>query len=246
MTAQAPSEPRVEARPLASRILRWVGWTLIAAGCVVLLYLVYSLLFTNLETDRAQAQLLDTWEREVGALASQEPAADGDGTGEETGGGDPDPAVREAGELPPAELGAAVARIEFVRPSSGEPVVHDDPLMVVHGVTLDILRSGPGHYPETALPGQDGNFAVAGHRTTYGAPFFSLDELEEGDEIHVTGRDGRRHTYEVVASEVVRPRDIWVIAPDPLESGRPLMTLTTCHPRFSAAQRLVVFAELVS
>lgn len=243
-------------RTRRSRLLRWAGWTLIVAGCVVLLYLVYSLLFTNLETGRAQARLLEAWEREVGTPAATGEAGEA-GDGERSGGDGGgeraealDPAVRAGGGGQDGEdgpdIGSAVAMIEFVRPASTEPVVREEPLMVVEGVAAADLRAGPGQYPDTAPPGGAGNFAVAGHRTTYGAPFFDLDELEPGDEIHVTGRDGARHVYEVVAEEIVGPRDTWVVGRDPLGSGEAVMTLTTCHPRFSAAQRLVVFAELVA
>jgi sortase A len=223
----APRPPRV---PLTVRLLRGVGWTLISAGVVVLLYLVYSLFFTNLETNAAQAELLERWELEVGGGAVELPAA----PTEET----------EEPEAAP-DLGSAAAMIQFVRPGSDEPPVRKEPLLVVEGVTLANLRAGPGHYPGTARPGEEGNFAVAGHRTTYGAPFFHLDELVEGDEIHATGRDGVTHVYRVRELRVVSPRDTWVVGPDPLETGQSMLTLTTCHPRFSQAQRLIAFAELV-
>lgn len=122
--------------------------------------------------------------------------------------------------------------------------VQDDPLLVVEGVGVDELKRGPGHYPGTALPGQPGNFAVAGHRTTYAAPFYDLDQLRPGDRIRVTDRGGTRWTYSVVGQRIVAPTDVEVIGPDPLATGRATLTLTTCNPRFSAAQRLIVFAEL--
>lgn len=244
--ATETSQPSAATRSRWSRVLYWLGWSLIVAGAVVLLYVVYSLLFTNLETDRAQARLLEEWLIDVPVLPQE---GDAGSETEATVGTDrepPEPAAREGRATEPPALGTAVAMIEFVRPGADEPVVHADPLLVVHGVSVADLRQGPGHYPQTALPGADGNFAVAGHRTTYGAPFFSLDELEPGDEIHVTDRTGTRHVYEFVAAEVVRPSDTWVIGDDPLDGGRPTLTLTTCHPRFSAAKRLVVFAGLVS
>jgi sortase A len=113
-------------------------------------------------------------------------------------------------------------------------------------VTLDDLTRGPGHYPGTAMPGEDGNMGIAGHRTTYGAPFFYLDQLEPDDEIHVTDREGETHVYRMVENKIVLPGDAWVLDPDPIDNGEAMLTLTTCHPRFSARQRMVVFAELVS
>jgi sortase A len=110
---------------------------------------------------------------------------------------------------------------------------------VVEGVKLGDLKRGPGHYPATPLPGQPGNAAIAGHRTTYGAPFYNLDELKTGDEILVTTRQGR-FRYEVTESKVVSPSEVSVL--DPTTDNR--LTLTTCHPRFSASKRLVVVAAL--
>lgn len=253
MTTATPSEVQdAPARPptgpmrvpLQVRLLRIVGWTLISAGAVVLLYLVYSLLFTNLETSAAQSDLADRWAAEVlSARPVDEPSSTEF----------PDTSDDEAADTPEAsqgapavDVGAAQAVIEFVRPGSDTPIVREDPLYIVEGVSVAALRNGPGHYPGTANPGEDGNFAVAGHRTTYGAPFFSIEELVPGDEIHATGRDGVRHVYVVREQQIVRPSDTWVIGPDPLETGNPTLTLTSCHPRFSQAQRIIVFAELLA
>jgi len=148
---------------------------------------------------------------------------------------------RVSGEPLPPE---AIAMLEFSRPGAVERPVQDGPLFVVEGVGVEDLKKGPGHYTGTALPGQPGNFAVAGHRTTYGNPFFDLDDLQADDEILVTDRQGTRWVYSVVRQEVVSPDAKRVLLPDPLGIGRPTLTLTSCHPRFSNAQRLVVFAEL--
>lgn len=111
--------------------------------------------------------------------------------------------------------------------------------VVVEGVEIADLKKGPGHYPESALPGQLGNMVISGHRTTYGAPFYRLDELKVGDEIIVFDASGP-YKYKVTESKVVAPTEIGVIAP----SDDARLTLTTCHPRFSARQRLVVVAAL--
>ena len=110
---------------------------------------------------------------------------------------------------------------------------------VVEGVGLPELKTGPGHYPSTPMPGQPGNVAVAGHRTTYGAPFFRLDELQAGDPILVTTRQGA-FRYEVTERKVVRPEETEVL--DATTDNR--LTLTTCEPRFSTAKRLIVVAAL--
>lgn len=234
------------------RVAQWTGWSLIVAGVHVALYLVYLLFFTGLETERAQADLLEAWELEVGAFEDAVSAQDvdalpGEGEGE------------QVEQLPAAAGGGAVALMAFERPDSATPPVTGDVLSVVEGVTLADLRSGPGHYPSTPGPGADGNFAISGHRTTYAAPFYDADQLLPGDLMHVVDRDGVRWSYEVVtapdrcrddsvsaAACIVSPRGVWVIGDDPLGDGQPLMTLTTCHPRFSARERLVVFARLVT
>ena len=216
-----------------TKVIRGLGWALISVGVLILLYLVYLMFFTNLTTERAQDELLEEWELSYGAVDEALP-------GEDPGG---EPATAEP---EPVDVGDAYAAMWFVRPSTGERVVHEDPLFVVEGVSLDVLRRGPGHYPDTAAPGQAGNFAVSGHRTTYGAPFYNLDELEAGDEVHVVDRDGTEWVYEVREQRIVSPNALWVVGPDPLETGTPTLTLTTCHPRWSAAQRLIVFAELAT
>ncbi len=113
--------------------------------------------------------------------------------------------------------------------------------MIVAGVRASDLDEGVGHYPYTPLPGNVGNTAIAGHRTTHGQPFFNLDELAAGDEITVQTLQGI-FVYSVTGSKIVPPTDFTVLASDPEQST---LTLTTCHPRYSQKQRLVVRAELV-
>lgn len=113
--------------------------------------------------------------------------------------------------------------------------------VIVEGVGADQLAVGPGHYPGTPLPGQPGNAAIAGHRTTHGAPFNGLAEMQVGDPIEITTLQGH-FTYRVTGSEVVSPDDGAVL--DPTADAQ--LTLTTCTPKYSAAQRLVVVARLVT
>ncbi|MBW8824773.1 MAG: class E sortase, partial [Acidobacteria bacterium] len=144
----------------------------------------------------------------------------------------PAPAPVPAVAAGPPPTGAAVAVLRI-------PKIGLDKA-VVEGVGVTDLRKGPGHYPGTPLPGQAGNAAIAGHRTTYGAPFYRLDELAPGDELLVTTRQGS-FRYRVDRREIVRPDDVAVVAP----TAGSRLTLTTCNPRFSARQRLVVSAALV-
>ena len=135
--------------------------------------------------------------------------------------------------VPPGE---AIAKIEI-------PRIGIENLFVVQGVKLDDLKKGPGHYPDTPLPGQLGNASIAGHRTTYGAPFFDVDQLQPGDEIIVTMVTGDQFVYGVTGSQVVTAADSWVIGTR--DENVAELTLTTCHPKYTARDRLVVHSVLV-
>jgi sortase A len=143
------------------------------------------------------------------------------------------------------ERGDAVARIEIPR--------IDVDKFVVQGTGVPDLRKGPGHYMDTPMPGDDGNAAIAGHRTTYGAPFGDIDQLEPGDVIFVTTLAGR-FEYRVMGADrsqaggdpasghfIVKPTDVFVL--DNFGDNR--LTLTACHPKYSARQRIIVAAELI-
>ncbi|MFD0683901.1 class E sortase [Actinomadura fibrosa] len=121
--------------------------------------------------------------------------------------------------------------------------------VVIEGVGRSDLRKGPGHYPGSALPGQVGNFVVSGHRTTYSAPFNRLGELESGDKILIDTRD-EQFVYTVTDRRIVKPSAVEVTAPVPFHPKRrptdKLITLTTCHPKYSAAQRMIIFGKLTA
>ena len=122
----------------------------------------------------------------------------------------------------------------------------DKEWVVVNGVRPQDIKYAPGHYPDTALPGQIGNFSIAGHRIR--KIFWRIDELKPGDVIGVETRDFW-YVYKVYGHEVVVPSAVQVVAPVPDKPGvKPTerwMTMTACHPKYSAAQRYVVFAQLV-
>jgi sortase A len=111
---------------------------------------------------------------------------------------------------------------------------------VVEGTDSDNLRKGPGHYPDTPLPGQRGTVAIAGHRTTYGAPFRKLNDVKPGDRIVFELPYGT-FVYRVDKIQIVDDSALWVTKP----VGHPQLVLTACHPLYSAAQRIVAFARLV-
>jgi len=111
--------------------------------------------------------------------------------------------------------------------------------VVVEGTDAGDLRAGPGHYPGTPLPGQRGTVAIAGHRTTYGAPFRRIDKVRPRDEIVVAMPYGR-FTYRVERTQIVAPTAVWVTQ----RVSYDRLVLSACHPLYSAAQRIVVFARL--
>ncbi len=111
-------------------------------------------------------------------------------------------------------------------------------MVIVEGTGTDDLKKGPGHYPGTAFPWEaHGRVAIAGHRTTYLRPFWSLDRLSPGDPIRIQTEFGT-FVYRVVESRVVPPGALWVAR----QTRAPTLVLTTCDPRFSASHRLAVFA----
>ena len=143
------------------------------------------------------------------------------------------PALVEAYREGRVAVGDSLTRIKI--PSIGVDVV------VVEGTSASALRAGAGHYPETPLPCEQGNVAIAGHRTTYGRPFNQLDRVEVGDEIILETPVGRCRYVVGAEPYVTQPTDLSVL--DPTATGT--LTLTTCHPKGSARQRLILKANLL-
>jgi sortase A len=206
---------------MVRRLLRGTGWTFIGMGSFVLYFLVYQLVGTNAVTSRGQTDLRNELQREWSAT----PAA---------------PKTSKAKKPVPKApaVGKALAVLDI-------PKIQLDNKVIVEGVGRDELRKGPGHVPSTVLPGQDGTFGVSGHRTTYGAPFYRLNELGKGDTITVVTR-AAVYTYTVTRTDIVRPTDTQVLdnVTGPDNKPKATIVLTTCHPRYSARQRLIVFGDL--
>ena len=203
-----------------ARIVGGIGRTLIGVGLLLLLFVAYQLWGTSIQEARAQDRLGNRFEA---ALATTT-------TTTETGSRPSSPTTTAPAPPPPIE-GDPVAQIRI--PKIGVT------RYVVEGVGVADLKKAPGHYPTTPMPGQAGNAAIAGHRTTYGQPFYRLNELEPGDEIEVQTLQGS-FTYIVDGKQVVQPSQTEVL--DQTEEAR--LTLTTCEPRYSARRRLVVTAVL--
>ncbi len=243
-SAARPPRVRKFDRPAPPHDWRWwvggVGKTLIAVGLLMFGFVAYQLWGTGIETARAQSSLEKQFE-ELLADTPTTTAAPTNTTPVDSVPTDSVPAdsvpvtvaPAPAPELPPISEGDPIARIEIPRIGVGK--------WVVAGVEKSDLKKGPGHYPETPLPGQLGNSAIAGHRTTFGQPFFDVDQLEVGDEIIVTTLTGR-FVYRVTGQEIVSPNDYQVIATaDPTVAT---LTLTSCHPKYTARERIIVYSEL--
>jgi sortase A len=153
---------------------------------------------------------------------------------------------RAIARLPDPSQQLAFAARAFARKiHAGDPIGHirlpaaGIDRVMVEGTGTSDLRSGPGHYPYTPLPGQRGTVAVAGHRTTYGAPFRHLDAVHKGDHVQLAMPYGV-FDYQVEKTLIVKPTDVWVTH----RVGYDRLILSACHPLYSAAQRIVVFARL--
>ena len=241
LTAPAPTSDR------GLRILHNIGWTLIYLGVFTLGFVVHQLFVTTWFAEQHQSELaierVEQWEStEISeVVVVPQPADPDDPDGPGTSPGDNGSAADQPSEPlvlkveSPPDLGAAFALIRIPKIERLQ-----EGWNVVAGVRTVDLRNGAGHMPDTALPGQPGNAVISGHRTTWGQPFHELDALDPGDRIEVDTALGT-HIYAVREIRVVKPTDVWVA--DPREGA--WLTLTTCHPRFSARQRLVVAAELV-
>jgi sortase A len=214
------------------RTLGIVGRLMVAAGVVLLLFVAYQLWGTGLQTRAAQADLRQNFGAELEQVETLPPT-------------DPGRQAAAAASLSSLTTGDAVGRLEI--PSIGVDYI------VSEGVDLATLESGPGHFPQTPLPGQPGNAAIAGHRATYDAPFNLLDELSPGDEVTVTTVQGT-FNYEVLPQPSAAPGGAgdplgyYLVAPTAVEilddKGDNRITLMGCHPRYGSTQRIVVEARL--
>jgi sortase A len=223
--------------------LRGTGQTLITAGIVILLFVVYELWVTNIfaheEQVKVHNQLEKEWAEGTDPLDTGKLALPGG----------------KQGVIP---TGTGIANLYIPRLGT------DYHFTIVEGTDDASLERGPGHYANTALPGQVGNFAVAGHRVGKGEPFLNLDHLRPGDPVVVetksewyvyrvkgnvqTGDLNDKGTDGIPGRAIVSPSDVGVIASVPDHPGatptEKLMTMTTCHPKFTANQRMIVFSAL--
>jgi sortase A len=202
------------------------GRVLIGLGVVLLLFTAYQIWGTSIQEAHTQAALRNTLVHQTNNEQIRK-------------------ALTDATALDALPTGPPVTAARTDAPAEGQPIgdiqipVIGVNQVVVEGTNTPDLRKGPGHYTGTPLPGQVGNAGIAGHRTTYGHPFYNLDAVKVGDPIVITTLQGI-FVYDTTRSWVVSPTDTSVIRDQPDN----LITLTTCNPRFSASTRLVVQGKL--
>jgi LPXTG-site transpeptidase (sortase) family protein len=227
-------------------ILRAFLYVFMAAGIGLILWPVY----TNFIASRGVAEELSGWEEESGMASGGESAVIQQDQ-------EQDPAeaeeqlenLQDSGDDPVMDMsqdGSAIQTESGLTAEDFFPMKMTIPkieleYVVYEGTDTITLKKGAGHESVTPLPGQEGRCTISGHRTTYGAPFNRVDELEEGDLIYLETLDGDRYVYAVTSLEIVKPTDVWILEGTKKEE----LLLTTCHPKYSAATRLIVISELV-
>ncbi len=215
-----------------------IGLFLCAVGLLLVSFVAYQLWGTGIYEARAQAHLRSELSSQLHRILPASAA----------------PSRTRGSALPTATSHSHAAALPPLA-STPAPLEADPPInsplgllsipaigisfTIVEGVGTAQLEQGPGHYPGTPLPGEPGNVAIAGHRTTYAHPFYDLTSLQAGDPIYVLTSQGR-FEYTVVQSQVVAPTDTAVVDSS---TGAPTLTLTTCNPRYEASSRLVVTAD---
>lgn len=200
---------------------RAAGEVFITLGAIALLFLVYQLWWTTVLSNREAARNADQITQSWTGPEAAQPS--------------------ELTEAPPEGTGFALMTI----PRLGSNM---DAKPVIQGVSQTVLAQGLGHYPLTALPGQVGNFAVAGHRISYGEPLRDVPNLQLGDNVYVETQN-YWYTYRLVKTEIVLPDDGWVIDAQPFGEAQPfgdrLVTLTTCEPLYGNSHRWIWWGQLI-
>lgn len=216
-----------------------VGELAVTAGVVLVLFVVWQLGYEGVVQGRAQSGVVAGLEQRFGAAPVPPP-----GTPGPSGGATP---PTSPGTTPPATEaqpapGTAFAILRVPRlggPTWSKPVLQ--------GTGLDVLAQGLGHYPSTALPGQVGNLAIAGHRAGHGNPLIDIDAIRDGDVLVVETQVGY-YVYRATGHEIVPPTAVQVLDPVPNEPGATptaaLLTLISCDPRYGSTNRYIVYARL--
>lgn len=227
-------------------VIRTIGELFITIGVLLILFLIYQLWWSSVTATRASENLrndlMAQWDQDLSVRPT--PLAQLPSTG-------PSPSVATSTQ-PPVDPDMAQAVVNKTVEGNAFALMYIPRLRnevwgtpIVKGIGKSSLARGIGYYPDSAAPGTEGNFAVAGHRTTHGEPFRSIDRLRIGDEVIVRTKT-TWFTYRLERDDLVRPRDTWVVDPVPrgLKRGE-LITLITCHPRWASTYRWIWWGVLV-
>jgi sortase A len=213
--------------PVLRKTARTTGELMITFGLILLLFAAYEVW--------GKAAIVADHQQDLNAQLDQQWATDDPTVGLPTIPGNGSPSAAPPALPPPS--GSGIGRLYLPR--------LDKHWVVVEGVAPADIKYAPGHYPGTAMPGQVGNFSVAGHRIS--AIFWDLDQMRPGDAV-VVETQSTWYVYRVTESLVVLPTSVEVVAPVPGQPGKqatqPMLTLTTCNPKFNNYQRLVIHAQL--
>lgn len=214
-----------------SRLVGFFGELLITLGIVLMLYVVWELWWTNIDSAQAQKQVTADLVQELGDVSVPEDSDD-----------DKDYGPAPVANVPSGQTFGIMYFPSFEKNGSHHPVTY--------GVGDDVINNlGIGYYPTTQKPGELGNFAVAAHRQTHGQVFWDIDKLKAGDKIYLQTAEGY-YTYTWYDTEIVAPSNGDVLLPTPhqwgVEPTRSILTMTTCHPKYTTQQRMIAYSELTS
>lgn len=218
--------------------LRVLGSILIVAGILIIAYPSY----TNLVMKRREADILNSWENQInfGTTTTQSASSETQAGGStQVNNGSGNISGNQSSETQSGGKTSPVASTQ--KPLFKIIIPKINSIWVVYeGTDVATLKSGPGHYIGTAMPGEIGACVIAGHRTTYGAPFNRVDQLVNGDQIVLETIENKQFTYLVTGILEVAPNDISAIKP----TQYPSLILSTCTPKYYALKRLLIFAKL--
>ena len=238
-------------RRIKNKTLRYLGIALIVIGIVIIAYPFY----TNFVMKRKEADIMNSWENQVSLDTSMQ--ATTQATTTDTLTGSDTQATDESGNTSQSQttqsgdqsqssettfVGQANLSTQVIPGATFKITIPkiNSSWVGYEGTNIPSLKRGPGHYIVTPKPGELGTCVIAGHRTTYGAPFNRVDQLIVGDQIIIETMDGKQFTYLVTGQLEVLPKDLSALKQTEYAS----LILTTCTPKFYATRRLLIFAKL--
>lgn len=241
LTAQGRRTRRCP-RSAGNIILGFLGELFITLGILLMLYVAWELWWTNIDSANAQKEATQGLVQELGDVVIPEESKDSSQGSSEN---EKEEKPKDYGPAPVTKItpGSTFGIMYFPRFGNGGS--HHPVTSGVDDYVIDNL--GIGHYPTTTQPGELGNFAVAAHRQTHGQVFWDIDKLQKGDKIYLQTAEGY-YTYTWYKTEVVAPSNGEVLLPVPhqwgVEPTKSILTMTTCHPKYTTQQRMIAYSEL--